>query len=81
MFLGDMHVPVVWGADIAAKEKSPELLPVIVFSHGLGACRYFYSMLCLQLASHGIVVGAIEHRYQINKSTFALNINTRICLK
>lgn len=64
---GDIFVPAVEGADVAAKEDKlqSEKFPVIVFSHGLGACRFFYSLLCLQLASHGFVVAAVEHRFKI----------------
>lgn len=36
-------------------------LPVVVFSHGLWACRTTYSALCCDLASHGYVVVALEH--------------------
>ena len=42
---------------------SHEPLPVIVFSHGLKSMRSIYSGICCDLASHGYVVAAVEHRY------------------
>jgi len=50
---------VVWNADV---QQEGGKLPVIVFSHGLGTSRFFYSSVCMELASHGFVVAAVEHR-------------------
>lgn len=36
--------------------------PIIVFSHGLGGSRTFYSTYCTSMASHGYVVAAVEHK-------------------
>ncbi len=36
--------------------------PVIVFSHGLHGHRTVYSGICCDLASHGYIVAAIEHK-------------------
>lgn len=38
-------------------------LPLVVFSHGLGGMRAVSSGACCDLASHGYVVGAVEHRH------------------
>ncbi|XP_066993943.2 platelet-activating factor acetylhydrolase isoform X2 [Anabrus simplex] len=59
LFSGKMYIPIVWGEPL---QKTDKKLPVIVFSHGLGATRFFYSILCAELASHGFVVAALEHR-------------------
>ena len=36
--------------------------PVVVFSHGLGTSFFTYSGICSDLASHGFVVAALEHK-------------------
>ena len=36
-------------------------IPVVVFSHGLGGSMEMYTQLCQQMASHGLVVIAMEH--------------------
>lgn len=36
-------------------------LPVIVFSHGMRSCRTTYTATCIDLASHGYIVVAVEH--------------------
>ena len=40
----------------------PARWPVIVFSHGLAGGRNMYSYICGDLASHGCVVVALDHR-------------------
>jgi platelet-activating factor acetylhydrolase len=46
------------------KPSSIDKLPVIVFSHGLGGCRMVYSTTCIDVASHGLLVAAVEHKDQ-----------------
>lgn len=56
---GTSYIPAVWAAPLS---KNREKFPVIVFSHGLGACKFFYSGTYAELASYGFVVAALEHR-------------------
>lgn len=55
-FSGNLKYPAMEGA-----KPSSERLPVVVFSHGLAACRTTYSCLCTDLASQGYYVAALEH--------------------
>jgi len=55
---GKVHIPILKNAPISTEKK----WPVIVFSHGMGCNRFAYSMICTDLASHGFVVAATEHR-------------------
>ncbi|BFZ56885.1 hypothetical protein PYCC9005_003935 [Savitreella phatthalungensis] len=48
---------------------SPGKWPVVLFSHGLGGTDTLYSTVCGNLASHGAVVFAIEHRDHSASST------------
>ena len=51
-------IPALYGAPV--KISSP--LPVVMFSHGVAGMRTTYSATCCDLASHGYLVAAIEHR-------------------
>jgi len=55
---GRVYCPILTNAAISTEKK----WPVIVFSHGLGCSRFAYSQICADLASHGFVVAATEHR-------------------
>lgn len=44
------------------KKNFLKKFPCVLFSHGLGGSRFMYSSFCLELASYGYVVAAIEHR-------------------
>lgn len=61
-------IPALW--DTAMAEKK---FPVVVFSHGLSANRSIYSTVCTELASHGFVVAAVEHRDRSACATFTLS--------
>jgi len=55
---GRVHCPILKNAAISTEKK----WPIIVFSHGMGCSRFAYSRICTDLASHGFVVAATEHR-------------------
>lgn len=58
-YLGNLYIPVIWEAEL---KPTKEKYPVIIFSHGLSGWRCTYSAICLELASRGYVVAALEHR-------------------
>ncbi|XP_028674665.1 platelet-activating factor acetylhydrolase 2, cytoplasmic-like [Erpetoichthys calabaricus] len=55
---GSFQVPVRWCAPVVPGLK----FPLLIFSHGLGAFRTVYAAVCLEMASHGFLVAALEHR-------------------
>jgi len=55
---GKVYCPILKNAPISTEKK----WPVIIFSHGMGCSRFAYSRICTDLASHGFLVGAVEHR-------------------
>ncbi|KHJ87627.1 Platelet-activating factor acetylhydrolase, plasma/intracellular isoform II [Oesophagostomum dentatum] len=56
--LADSARMISRGSNHSLKDAS---FPVVIFSHGLSGCRHFYTTYCASLASHGFIVGAIEH--------------------
>jgi platelet-activating factor acetylhydrolase len=47
--------------EILSGEDFPDQWPLVMFSHGLAGGIAFYSIACIDLASRGYVVAAVEH--------------------
>ena len=54
-------IPALYGAPLILGQTHH---PVVVFSHGMGCNRCLYSSISSDLASHGYIVAALEHRDQ-----------------
>ena len=61
-FNGQVYIPIIERAVPNTTEK----YPLVVFSHGLGCTRSSYSRICYEIASHGFMVVAVEHRYELS---------------
>ncbi|XP_054724513.1 platelet-activating factor acetylhydrolase 2, cytoplasmic-like [Uloborus diversus] len=67
LYVGKLYIPAIWQAQLQPTDGK---YPVIVFSHGLSGFRTTYSSICLELASHGYVVAAVEHRDHSASASF-----------
>lgn len=62
MVSDDLRVPAVYGAAVAPAIASAQPIKLVLLSHGLGGNRFLYTTTCIELASHGFLVAALEHR-------------------
>ncbi|VDM94722.1 unnamed protein product, partial [Onchocerca ochengi] len=65
-------IPANWHLELSSAAAN---YPVLIFSHGLAACRNFYSIFCSSLASYGYVVAVVEHRDRSACWTYKLKID------
>ncbi|XP_007970522.2 platelet-activating factor acetylhydrolase [Chlorocebus sabaeus] len=66
LLFGSVTTPANWNSPLRPGEK----YPLVVFSHGLGAFRTIYSAIGIDLASHGFIVAAVEHRDRSASATY-----------
>ncbi|XP_054156052.1 platelet-activating factor acetylhydrolase 2, cytoplasmic-like [Oppia nitens] len=66
----DVFVPIVDSWEPLRESPFGQSFPVIIFSHGLLSCRTTYSSVCTEMASHGFIVFAVEHRDQTAVASF-----------
>lgn len=57
--LGNVYIPALYGEEL---HKSGNKYKCIVMSHGMGGDRFLYSKICIDLASYGFIVAALEHK-------------------
>lgn len=55
-------LPGAGSGSVSQSHGVSESFPALVFSHGLGGSFFTYSAICCDIASHGYVVAAVEHK-------------------
>ena len=79
--LGSVQLDCYWNTSLYSSSSTNEpntsdkKFPCVVFSHGLGGSRCVYSSFCLELASYGYIVAAVEHRDKSASATYYLKEN------
>ncbi|XP_022794973.1 platelet-activating factor acetylhydrolase-like isoform X2 [Stylophora pistillata] len=73
--VGGLQIPAIYNAPLCKPTGEEQLLPCVVFSHGLGGNRLIYSTYCCELASHGCLVACVEHRDESASATYVLKKN------
>ena len=71
-FFSGVHSNAVWNGEFKLPTQIKKL-PVVVFSHGLGANKTTYSSICSDLASYGMLVAAVEHADESACATYYLD--------
>ena len=63
--LGSLQIPAIYNAPLCKPAGEDQLLPCVIFSHGLGGNRLIYNTYCCELASQGCLVACVEHRLAV----------------
>lgn len=71
--LDHLHLVKTHSLTEASPIDSKDLLPLIIFSHGLGGMRNQNTVLMEELASNGYAVAAMDHPYDANMTIFLSN--------